>query len=340
MRRRTTAFTIALGIALVMVSSAAMAQYQLTNLVSNQVGQAKHVDPLLVNGWGLAYGPGGPFWVNDQGSGWSTIYDNAGVKQSLQVAVPSASGSGPGMPSGLVFNGSQDFQIQGGAAVFIFATLDGTISGWVPSVNFNEALIAVNNPGAVYTGLAVTSHDSGNMLFAADAANNKVDMYDATLTWVGSFTDSTVPAGFAPFGIDDIGGLVFVSFAAQDGGPGGFIDIYSEAGVFLKQLTSGSPLNQPWGFAAAPKNFGALSNTLLISNNVGVNGKINAFNTLTGEFVGALKDVNGKVIQIDGLWAIKFGGGSGKDGVKNTLFFTAGPGKELAGTFGKITVVK
>ena len=158
MRRRTTAFTIALGIALVMVSSAAMAQYQLTNLVSNQAGQAKHVDPLLVNGWGLAYGPSGPFWVNDQGSGWSTIYDNNGGKQSLQVAVPPASGSGPGMPSGLVFNGSQDFQIQGAPAVFIFATLDGTISGWVPSVNLNTALIAVNNPGAVWPIVTADVH--------------------------------------------------------------------------------------------------------------------------------------------------------------------------------------
>jgi uncharacterized protein (TIGR03118 family) len=342
MQRRTTALTVALGLALVLVSSAAMAQYQLTNLVSNQVGQAKHTDPLLVNAWGLAYAPGSPFWISDAGSGWSTLYDASGNKQSLQVTVPSASGQGPGSPTGIVFNGSQDFQIQGWPGIFIFATLDGTISGWVPQVNFNAALIAVNNPGAVYTGLAVTSNPSGNMLFAADNANNKVDMYDAAFNWVGSFaTDPTIPAGFAPFGIQDIAGLVYVAFADQSGGPGGYIDIYSENGTFLKQLAHGSPLNQPWGFAAAPKNFGTLSNTLLISNNIDKSGKINGFNALTGAHVGTIKDASGNDIKIDQLWGIEFGGGGGgKDGATNTLFFTAGPSNNLAGTFGKITVVQ
>src|SRR4029077_11155998 len=143
--------------------------------VSNQVGQAKHTDPLLVNGWGLTYGPGSPFWISDNGSGWSTLYDGQGHKQALQVVIPSASGQGPGSPTGIVFNGSQDFQVQGWPAIFLFATLDGTISGWAPQSNPNAALIAVNIPGAVYTGLAITSNSSGNVLFAADNANNKVD---------------------------------------------------------------------------------------------------------------------------------------------------------------------
>lgn len=340
MQRRWTTLTVALGIGLTFLSSAAFAQYQLTNLDSNQVGQAKHTDPLLVNAWGLAYGPGGPFWVSDEGSGWSTLYDGHGVKQGLQVVIPSASGAGPGSPTGIVFNGSQDFQVQGWASIFLFDTLDGTISGWAPQSNPNAAIIAVNNPGAVYTGLAITSYSSGNILFAADSANNKVDMYDASFNLLGSFTDSTVPAGFAPFGIQDINGLLFVAYASQSGASGGYIDIFSEAGVFLKRVTQGSPLNQPWGLAAAPKDFGPLSNTLLVANNINKSSTINAFNLLTGQFIGPVKDTNGKSIKIDQLWGIEFGGGAAADGATNELFFTAGPDNNLAGTFGKISFMQ
>lgn len=141
MQRRMTAIPLAVVLALILASSAAVAQYQLTNLVSNQVGQAKHTDPLLVNAWGLAYGPGGPFWISDAGSGWSTLYTGQGLKQGLEVAVPSASGEGPGSPTGIVFNGSSDFQIQGWSTFFLFATLDGTISGWSPQSNPNQSII-------------------------------------------------------------------------------------------------------------------------------------------------------------------------------------------------------
>lgn len=340
MQRRFIALALALGLALMFIPNAAMAQYQLKNLVSNVKGQAAHTDPLLVNAWGLAYGPGSPFWVSDNGTGWSTLYNGNGVKQGLEVVVPPASGSGTGSPTGIVVNGSSEFQVQGWASIFLFATLDGTISGWAPQSNPNQAIIAVNNPGAVYTGLAITSNASGNMLFAADNANNKVDMYDGNFKLVSSFTDATVPVGFAPFGIQDIDGLVFVSFASQTGASGGYIDIYSEGGVFLKRVTSGSPLNQPWGFAAAPRNFGTLSNTLLVSNNINGNSTINGFNVLTGQFVGALKDTNSKDITIDQLWGIKFGGGTANNGQTNTLYFTAGPNNNLAGTFGEITVAQ
>jgi uncharacterized protein (TIGR03118 family) len=232
--------------------------------------------------------------------------------------------------------------VQGWASIFLFATLDGTISGWAPQSNPNEAIIAVDksSTGAVYTGLAITSHTSGNFLFAADNWNNKVDMYDANFNLVMSFTDSTVPAGFAPFGIQDINGLLFVSFASQSGKSGGYVDMYSEAGVFLKRVAQGWPLNQPWGFAAATNNFGTLSNTLLVANNVNQTSTINGFNLLTGAFVGAMADSTGKKIQIDQLWGIEFGGGNSNDGYINELFFTAGPSNNLAGTFGKITVVK
>ncbi|MGA7168756.1 MAG: TIGR03118 family protein [Candidatus Sulfotelmatobacter sp.] len=323
------------GLMLVLFSSMATAQYKLTNLVSNQKGVAVHTDPLLVNAWGLAYGPGGPFWISDNGSGWSTLYTAAGVEEGLKVLIPTAGGDGPGSATGIVFNGSSDFNVQGWPAIFLFATLDGTISGWAPQSNANDAIVAVTTPGAVYTGLAISSNTSGNFLFAADNANNKVDVFDSTFKLVNSFTDTTLPAGFAPFGIQDFGGLLYVSFASPSGASGGYIDVYSEGGISLKRLAQGGPLNQPWGFAIAPKNFGPLSNTLLVSNNTN-NGIINAFNSVTGQFVGTIRNTTGKDIVINQLWGIEFGGGSPKDGFTNELFFTAGPDNNLAGTFGKI----
>ncbi len=338
MQRRKIAFTLCLGLAVVLVSSAALAQYQLKNLDSNQAKTAKYMDPLQVNGWGLAYAPGHPFWVSDQGSGWSTLYNGQGVKQGLVVLIPSAAGAGPGQPTGIVFNGSSDFQIQGWNAFFLFATLDGTISGWAPQANPNDAIIAVNNSaaGSVFTGLAVTNRPSGNLLYAADLANNVVDVYDGSFNLVNSFTDPTLPAGNVPFGIQDINGLVYVAFAQADEAPGGYIDVFEEDGTFVKTLAHGAPLNQPWGFAVAPKNFGPLSNTLLVSNNTN-SGTINAFNLETGQFVGTLKDTNGKDIVIDQLWGIEFGGGTANNGQTNQLFFTSGPYNNLAGTFGVIS---
>jgi uncharacterized protein (TIGR03118 family) len=337
MQRRKIAFSICLGLAVMLVSSAALAQYQRTNLVSNQFGTARHTDPLMVNAWGLAYGPGGPIWISDAGSGWSTLYNGQGLAKSLRVLVPSATGAGPGSPTGIVFNGSSDFQVQGWTAFFLFATLDGTISGWAPQSNPNDAIIAVNNSaaGAIYTGLAVTNKPSGNFLYAADLANNKVEKYDGNFNLVTSFTDSTLPPGFAPFGIQDIGDLLYVSFASVTGGPGGYIDIFQEDGTFLRHLAQGKPLNQPWGFAVAPSNFGKLSNTLLVSNNTN-NGTINAFNLVTGQFVGTVRDTNGLNIVIDQLWGIEFGGGTTNNGRTNQLFFTAGPHNNLTGTFGVI----
>ncbi len=338
MQRHALTFVVCLGITLVLGSIPALAQYQLTNLVSNQVGAAKHTDPLIVNAWGLAYGPGSPFWIADNGSGWSTLYNGSGKAQSLRVLIPAVA-NGPGSPTGIVFNGSSDFQIQGWSTFFLFATLDGTISGWAPQADFNQAHIQVNNSaaGAVYTGLAISSKASGNRLFAADTVNNKVDIYDGTFTFVKSFTDTTLPAGFTPFGIQDINGVVYVAFASATGGGGGFIETFDENGTLLKRLVQGGRLNQPWGITVAPANFGPLSNTLLVSNNTN-QGTINAYNPLTGQFVGTVKDTNGKPIVIDQLWGIEFGGGTANDGQKNQLFFTAGPSNNLAGTFGVIAL--
>ncbi len=337
MQRHKMAFTLCLGLAVLFVSNAALAQYQLKNLVSNQVKAAKFVDPLQVNGWGLARSAGSPFWVSDQGSGWSTIYTGAGVKEGLVVSVPSFKGAGPGQPTGIVFNGSADFQIGGWDSHFLFATLDGTISGWAPQTNFNDAIIVVNNwaAGASYTGLAITNRPSGNLLYAANLAKNVVEVYDGSFTLVNTFTDAALPAGYAPFGIQDIDGLVYVAFAQANEAPGGYIDIFREDGTFVKTLAHGEPLNQPWGFAVAPNNFGPLSNTLLVSNNTN-SGTINAFNLETGQFVGTVRDMKGKDIIIDQLWGIEFGGGAASNGRTNQLFFTSGPYGNLAGTFGVI----
>lgn len=354
MRYRSTTLSVLMGLALMFVSSAALAQYHLHNLNSNQVGQAVHIDPLNVNAWGLVHGPGSPWWISDNNSGWSTLYDGGGKAKGLRVLIPTAGNgpssptglNGPGSPTGIVYNGSPEFQVGGWSSIFLFATLDGTISGWTFQTNLNEAVLAVDNSPskAVYTGLAITSRASGNLLYAADMANNKIDVYDGNFNPVvnpGAFTDPNIPAGFSVFGIQDINGEVYVTYASTTGGSGGFVDEYTEAGVLVsktKPLISGLPLNQPWGIAAAPKNFGPLSNTLLVSNNINKNGTINAFNTTTGQFLGTIRDAStGKPIFIDQLWGIAFGDGMGGNGAPNALFFTAGPSNNLAGTFGVIT---
>jgi uncharacterized protein (TIGR03118 family) len=341
MQRRKIVFSACLGFVLMFISSAAMAQFTLTNLVSNQNG-ARHKDPLLVNAWGLTYGPGGPFWISDEGTGWSTLYDDRGVNQGLEVVIPTFNGTGTGSPTGIVYNGSQEFNVEGWPAIFLFCTLDGTISGWAPQSNPTQAIVAVNNwsSGAIYTGLAITNYASGNFLFAADNWNNKVDVYDGSFNLVTSFTDTTLPAGFAPFGIQDINGQVYVAFASTSGGTGGYIDIFTEAGVFVKQLTSSSKLNQPWGFAVAPHNFGPLSKALLISNNLNTTGVINGFDINTGKFIGTLSYTKGNPVFIDQIWGIEFGGGSQFNGGKNELFFTAGPNNNVDGTFGVIRLNK
>jgi uncharacterized protein (TIGR03118 family) len=333
---RATALTLWLTLALGFASSPALAQYKLTKLTSNESGKAKHTDPLLQNAWGMAYAPDKPFWVSDEWNGWSTLYDGAGNPQSLQVVIPPANGTGPGSPTGLVYNGSNEFKIETWTSLFLFATLDGTIQGW-SDFEPSQSLIAVNNSAnkASYTGLAITSKSQGNFIYAADTFNNKVDIYDGNFTFVKSFTDSKIPKGFVVSGIQDINGQLYLTYVDAAGGPGGYIDIFSESGTFVKQFAHGKPLNQPWGFAVAPKNFGPLSGTLLISNNTNT-GTINGFNLKTGKFVGTITNAANKPITINQLWAIEFGGGSASNGKKNQLYYTAGPQNGLNGFFGVI----
>jgi uncharacterized protein (TIGR03118 family) len=335
--RHNLLFAAVLGLTLSLATSTVFAQHYVNAMLVKNLAPAKHVDPQLVNAWGLVYGPGSPFWISDAGSGLSTLYDGTGVKQGLVVTVPPASGTGKGSPTGIVYNGSPEFQISNWTSAFLFSTLDGTISGW-SHFDPNNALIGVNNSGSgsSYTGLAITSKPSGNFLYAADFANNKVDVYNGTFKFVTSFTDKNLPAGFAPFGIQDIGGMVYVAFAATNGGAGGYIDIFQENGSFVKTLISGAPLNQPWGFAVAPSNFGPLSNTLLISNNTNT-GTINGFNLTTGAFVGTVVNALGKPYKINQLWGIEFGGGTAANGKTNQLFYTAGPKNNANGLFGVIS---
>jgi len=330
---RKNLFTSLLGLLGLLMSNSALAQYSATYLTTNVSGKAQYTDPLLQNAWGIANAPTGPFWVSDEADGWSTLYSATGQPQSLQVVVPAASGSGPGTPTGLVYNGSRQFVIDDWVSEFLFSTIDGTIQGW-SSFDPSTSLIGASNPGAVYTGLAITSHASGNFLYAADAANNKVDVYDGNFNLVNSFTDPAIPAGFSPFGIQDIEGHVVVAFAAMNGGPGGYIDVFSESGTLQKHFAHGSPLNQPWGLALAPSNFGTLSNTLLVTNNVS-NGTILGYNVSTGKLVGAMMNSANKPLIINGIWGIEFGGGTTINGNTNQLFFTSGP-NDTYGAFGVI----
>jgi uncharacterized protein (TIGR03118 family) len=344
-----TAVAACVGLVALIVAAPSQAQYRLKPLVSNQVHQAPNIDPLLANAWGLARGATAPWWISDNDTGWSTLYTATGKQVSLKVLIPTAGNgpaspqglNGPGSPTGIVFNGSStDFQVQGWSSAFIFATLDGTISAWSPGVNANQAILAVDNSAkkAMYTGLAITNKPSGNFLYAADNANNVIDMYDGNFNLVKSFGDPHVPSNYSVFGIQDINGLVYVAYAVPNVGAGGFIDLFKEDGTFVKTLIQGPLLNQAWGMAAAPGNFGPLSNTLLVSNN-SINGTINAFDPVTGKFVGTIKDQKGKVIVLNNLWGIAFGGGNSTNGATNELFVTVGQGigaDELAGTFAAI----
>jgi uncharacterized protein (TIGR03118 family) len=329
---RIMVFVALLVAALGMISNSAFAQYTVTNLVSDLPGKAQHQDTSLINAWGISYAPGGYFWVSDNGTGLSTLYNSTGLKQALVVTIPSSSGSGTGSPTGQAYNGTTDFVVSqnghSGAAQFIFATFDGTISGWNPGVNANTAVIAVNNTGAWYTGLTMGVSNSANFLFAADNLNGKVDIYDGTFKLVSSFTDTSLPAGSAPYNVRNINGQLYVTFTNSTGG--GVVDIFDTAGNKIKTLISGGNLHSPWGLAMAPANFGKASNTLLVGN-LG-DGFINAFNPSTGKLVGK------SAISFPDLWSLIYGDGRGFNGKTNQLFLTSGPGGYSEGLFSVVNV--
>jgi uncharacterized protein (TIGR03118 family) len=329
------------------------AQYIQKNLVANRQGyQTGHLDPHLVNGWGLAYLPASPFWVADNFTGVSTLYTNKGDVIPLVVTVPPAQSMvfGPvGSPAGLVANPTMDFVItkgnKSGPALFIFSTNDGSISGWNPNVDPTNAIIMVDNslktPPAIYTGLAIGRNSSGhNVLYAADAGpNNRIDMINGAWKSIGHFTDSTgfVPSGLTAYGVQNVNGKLYVTFASVTPLQGGAVDVFDTDGKLVTHFTKNTPagpLEAPWGVALAPEDFGKFGKALLIGNVD--DGRINAFDPETHHFLGQLADPAGKTIEIGGLWGLVFGGGSPVNGKTNHLFFSAGPNNYFDGLFGMI----
>jgi uncharacterized protein (TIGR03118 family) len=344
-RSKFAKFFAALAFSLFLLPALAFGQYVRTDLVTDAT------DPDLVNGWGLTRSGGSPFWVSDNGTGKSTLYNGAGQKQGLVVTIPPAPGSTAiGSPTGTVFNitlgnATPSFSVsngvKSGTAIFIFATLDGTISGWSPGVDGTHALLGTPKaiPGAVYTGLAITSDASGDFLYAADnGPNSRIDIFDKNFTRLErTLTDPAIPSGFAPYGIQNIGGKLWVTFGGNKksrAGGAGFVDEFDPAtGDVLVRLSG--PLHSPWGLAMAPADFGPFSNALLVSNNI-PDGRINAFDPKSGAFLGTLRDATGQPIVINQVWALQFGNG-GNGGQPNQLFFTAGPNNYANGLFGMIT---
>jgi len=337
--------------------------YAQHNLVSDVPGLADLTDPNVVNAWGLDSGPTSPWWIADNGTGKTTLYNVGGGAVVTTFTVPGAGGE-QGNPTGLVFNGGNGFVVNNGAgtsaARFIFSSEDGTISAFrgAPIVT---VVPNANAPahGAIYKGLAIDSRTAGTHLYATDFHNGKVDVFDTSfhlVTLSGNFTDPNLPAGFAPFGIQTIGDTLYVTYALQDAdaeddvaGPGnGFVDAYDLNGNLIRRVASAGELNAPWGLALAPpQGFGRFSGDLLVGN-FG-DGRIHAFDptTLTsdGEFeaVGLLHSERGRPIQIEGLWALQFGHGTtqvGANGLTTTLFFTAGPFEEEHGLFGSIVLTE
>jgi uncharacterized protein (TIGR03118 family) len=330
--------------------------YIQTNLVSSMKSlKAKVHDKNLINPWGLVQGPT-PFWISDNNSGVSTLYDGTGkiVKVPVNkknvpfvVTIPPPTGStGTATPSGIVFNGvTTDFT----GDLFIFSAEDGTISGWQPAdavdavLHVDNSAIPTSTTGAVYKGLAIATVSGNQFIYATNFRSGNVDVFDggynpASLT--GNFADPGAIPGFAPFGITLFGtSHLWVSYAMQDAAKhdpvhqagAGYIDIFSTDGVFESRFATGGNLNAPWGMVLTPANFGPLSNDFWIGN-FG-DGMINAFDAM-GNPVGQPMDKKGKPLNVDGLWALVIGNGSDK-AATNALYFTAGPNAETEGLFGK-----
>ena len=326
-------------------AASASSAYRQINLTSNVPGMAQHTDPNLVNAWGVAFFSGGPFWVSDQVTGLSTLYDSLGNPQSLVVTIPAAPelpGGTIGSPTGIVANPTSAFVVSeknvSGPGFFLFATLDGTISGWDPNVDTTHAVVAVDNfaSHAQYTGLALAKTAHGPRLYAADAVNNRVDAFDPKFRHLFSFTDPNAPKGLSVYAIHLIKGQLVVTFGGP-AGAGGAVDVFDFGGRLLKTFTRNGPhgpLDSPWGVAVASPDFGQFSNDILVGNEG--NGRINAFDPNTGKFMGQLNDAHGRAIVIPHLWSIEFGLGGGANGHPNELFFTAGPANYADGLFGKI----
>ncbi|HEX9171879.1 MAG TPA: TIGR03118 family protein [Telluria sp.] len=328
--------------------------YRQRNLVADSPAiPSEHKDPNLVNPWGIAFNPYGVVWVSDNRTGLSTLYDGNGVPQSLVVRVPGPSATVTGTPTGIVFYGGNAFTVSQagvtGPSRFIFASEDGGIAGWAPNVNLTNAIRVVpTGPGnPLYTGLAIGAGGTGGLLYAADFRNGKVDVFNSTfarVTLPGTpFTDPYLPHGYAPFGLQQINGDIYVTYARHSATPGraeaghglGFVSVFDPNGVFVRRLVSRGPLDAPWGLALAPASFGALANRLLVANHG--DGTIHAFDLDSGDYRGQVRHPGGRPVRVDGLWGIAFGSGVANQPT-NTLFFTAGPRGGAHGLYGRLDV--
>jgi uncharacterized protein (TIGR03118 family) len=306
-----------------------------TNLDADVASNGVTGDAHLINPWGIAFSPTGILWVANNGTGTSTTYNGSGVPQATIVTIPAAS-TGPGKPTGIVFNSTASFN----GAKFLFAGEDGVITAW--SSGGTASIVANRSAqGAVYKGIAIASSGGANFLFATDFHNGHVDVWNATFGFVKSFTDATIPAGYGPFGIANINGQLYVTYAKQlapgnvDDDPGngnGFVDIFNADGSFVKRFASNGTLNSPWAVVMAPATFGSFGGEILVGN-FG-NGQISAFNATTGAFDDVMREADdANVLKIEGLWGLAFGTGS----AATTLYFAAGPGDEAHGLVGTLT---
>jgi uncharacterized protein (TIGR03118 family) len=358
-------FLPAAALSLFLLPAVTQAQhYKQTNLVSDIAGMAPTFDPNLKNPWGLTRSSttptrsGSPFWVANNNSGTSTLYTGAGaiipINGTGTVTVPPPKGSPAGTlstPTGVVFNGSPtDFLIAPGkSAAFIFATEDGTISGWAGGQN---AVLVVDNSdngsanGAVYKGATSGEINGNKFLYVTNFRSAKVEVYDTNFKRVhldeDAFEAEGVPRGFAPFNVQNIGGTLFVTYAKQDaprhdpvGGDGlGFVELFSPAGKHIGHLQHGDWFNAPWGVVWTTRDFGEFSNAILVGNFR--SGWIAAFNGFTHKFIGWVRNPDDSLVTIDGLWSLTFGNDA-TAGPANTLFFTAGINNEQDGLFGTLT---
>jgi uncharacterized protein (TIGR03118 family) len=324
-------------------------QFNYDSLVRVTGQNAFWQDANLFVPWGIAFSSAGPIWISNAFSGTSTVYNgkNLGFRfpsqNQLIVTVPPGAATpagSKGSPTGIVFNDTRDFVLSqngaSGKAFFIFATLDGTISGWSPAANPSTAIIAVDNSalGAQYTGLALASNSARNFLYAANSLGT-IDVFDKNFAPAalvsGSFTDPGLPPLFVPFNIQKINGMLYVTYSPPLGSfiTGGIVDIFDTDGNFIQRFATNGTLNSPWGLALAPANFGQFSNDLLVGN-LG-DGRINAFDPSSGNFLGQLADRNGNPIAIQNLWGLAFGN-DGLAGRSNYLLFTAGSNGGLFGS--------